>query len=151
MSLEKKIIPAIKDAMKNKDRIMLEVLRSIKSEIIKFKTSANGKEELNPNQEIGIIKKMIKQRKESALIYSNQNRSDLADNENSQLNILVDFLPEQMNEEDITNYIKKIMLENDYTDLKDFGKIMSKAMTDLSSKADGKLISSVVKKIINKN
>ena len=151
MSLEKKIIPAIKDAMKNKDRIMLEVLRSIKSEIIKFKTSASGKQELNRNQEIGIIKKMIKQRKESALIYSNQNRSDLADNENSQLNILVDFLPEQMNEEDITNYIKKIMLENDYTDLKDFGKIMSKAMGDLSSKADGKLISSVVKKIINKN
>jgi uncharacterized protein YqeY len=151
MSLEKKIIPAIKDAMKNKDRIMLEVLRSIKSEIIKFKTSANGKQELNRNQEIGIIKKMIKQRKESALIYSNQNRSDLADNENSQLNILVDFLPEQMNEEDITNYVKKIMLENDYTDLKDFGKIMSQAMTDLSSKADGKLISSVVKKIINKN
>ena len=151
MSLEKKIIPAIKDAMKNKDRIMLEVLRSIKSEIIKFKTSANGKQELNRNQEIGIIKKMIKQRKESALIYSNQNRSDLADIENSQLNILMDFLPEQMNEDDITNYIKKIVLENDYTDLKDFGKIMSKAMNDLSSKADGKLISSVVKKIINKN
>ncbi len=67
MSLEKKIIPAIKDAMMNKDRIMLEVLRGIKSEIIKFKTSANGKQELNSNQEIGIIKKMIKQRKESAL------------------------------------------------------------------------------------
>ncbi|MAJ97702.1 MAG: GatB/YqeY domain-containing protein [Flavobacteriales bacterium TMED288] len=151
MSLEKQIIPAIKDAMRNKDRIMLEVLRGIKSEIIKFKTSANGKQELNSNQEIGIIKKMIKQRKESALIYSNQNRSDLADIENSQLNILMDFLPEQMNEEDITNYIKKIVLENDYSDLKDFGKIMSKAMNDLSSKADGKLISSVVKKIINKN
>ena len=144
MRLEEKINEKLKAAMKSKDKISLESLRLIKSEILLLKTkSANSK--LNEDDELRLIQKMIKQRKDSANIYDSKGRNDLATSELNQIKIISQFLPKQLEESDIVDIVDKIIVDLNASGMKDMGKVMSLASQEMMGKADGKTISSIVK------
>lgn len=144
MSLEKDIMAAMKDAMKAKDQTALAALRAVKSEILLAKTS--GGADLNKEDEIKIVQKLVKQRKDSARIFSEQNREDLSEPELAQAAVLEKFLPEQLSEEEVTAVIKEIISKTGADSMKDMGKVMGMANKELAGKADGRTISTVVKK-----
>lgn len=144
MRLEEKINEKLKAAMKSKDKISLESLRLIKSEILLLKTkSANSK--LNEDDELRLIQKMIKQRKDSANIYDSKGRNDLATSELNQIKIISQFLPKQLEESEIVDIVDKIIVDLNASGMKDMGKVMSLASQEMMGKADGKTISSIVK------
>lgn len=145
MSLQSEIMVAIKAAMKEKDQISLQALRAIKSEILLHQTASAGSEELTQEDEIKILSKLVKQRKDSAAIYSDQGREDLAEPELLQANVIMQFLPEQLSEEAIVRAVDKIISETSASGMKDMGKVMGLANKELAGKADGKTISSIVK------
>ena len=146
MSSLRKINEELKSAMKSKDSLKLESLRAIKSAIILFKTSSNFKgEDLSIDQEVKLLQKLVKQRKESANIYRNQNRLDLAELEESQATIIQSFLPKQISLEEIEKIVMKIIEDIKAESMKDMGKVMGIANKKLSGKADGKTISDIVK------
>ena len=144
MSLENNITNQIKAAMKAKDVIRLEALRAIKSSLILMKTD-NRNEDITEAKEVHILQKLIKQRRESALIYKEQNRNDLADPEESQANIISEFLPEQLTEAEIEKTVIEIITQIKAEGIKDMGKVMGIVSNKLSGKADGKTISNIVK------
>jgi uncharacterized protein YqeY len=144
MSLENNITNQIKAAMKAKDVIRLEALRAIKSSLILMKTD-NRNEDITEAKEVHILQKLIKQRRESALIYKEQNRNDLADPEESQANIISEFLPEQSTEAEIEKTVIEIISQIKAEGIKDMGKVMGIVSNKLSGKADGKTISNIVK------
>ncbi|WP_298951740.1 GatB/YqeY domain-containing protein [uncultured Nonlabens sp.] len=143
MSLEKDIMAAMKDAMKAKDQTALAALRAVKSEILLAKTS--GGADLIKEDEIKIVQKLVKQRKDSARIFSEQNREDLSEPELAQAAVLEKFLPEQLSEEEVTAVIKEIISKTGADSMKDMGKVMGMANKELAGKADGRTISTVVK------
>ena len=146
MSSLRKLNEELKHAMKSKDSLKLESLRAIKSAIILFKTSSNFKDEdLSIDQEVKLLQKLVKQRKESANIYRNQNRLDLAELEESQASIIQSFLPKQISLEEIEKIVIKIIEDIKAESMKDMGKVMGIANKKLSGKADGKTISDIVK------
>ena len=146
MSSLRKLNEELKHAMKSKDSLKLESLRAIKSAIILFKTSSNFKgEDLSIDQEVKLLQKLVKQRKESANIYRNQNRLDLAELEESQATIIQSFLPKQISLEEIEKIVIKIIEDIKAESMKDMGKVMGIANKKLSGKADGKTISDIVK------
>ena len=146
MSSLRKLNEELKHAMKSKDSLKLESLRAIKSAIILFKTSSNFKgEDLSIDQEVKLLQKLVKQRKESANIYRNQNRLDLAELEESQATIIQSFLPKQISLEEIEKIVMKIIEDIKAESMKDMGKVMGIANKKLSGKADGKTISDIVK------
>lgn len=147
MSLELKINDDIKKAMLAKDKLRLETLRAIKSGILLAKTAENAVE-ITEDFEIKMLQKMAKQRKESALIYNQQNRSELAEKELAEAEIIEEYLPQQLSEEKITAILKEIVANVGATSAKDMGKVMSAATKQLAGKADGRLISEIVKKIL---
>ena len=146
MSSLSKLNKELKHAMKAKDSLKLESLRAIKSAVILFKTSSNFKgEDLSIDQEVKLLQRLVKQRKESANIYRNQNRLDLAELEESQATIIQSFLPKQISLEEIEKIVIKIIEDIKAESMKDMGKVMGIANKKLSGKADGKTISDIVK------
>ena len=148
MSLEAKIMDHMKEAMKAKDSVALEALRAIKSAIILAKTEAGAGDGLSEDQEIKMLQRLVKMRKDSAEIFTTQNRPDLAEPELAQAAVIEKFLPEQMNEMEIEEVISRIIQENEASGMAAMGKIMGLASAELAGKADGKTISSIVKKLL---
>jgi len=146
MKLSEKIDFKIKEAMRNKDSLALESLRAIKSSILLFNTQKGNNSEILESDEIKILSKLVKQRKESAEIYKSQNRPDLAKVELDQAEIIKEFLPEQMDESQIEQLVIEIINKTNSSGMKDMGKVMGMASKQLSGKADGKTISQIVRK-----
>ena len=140
MELIDKISESIIHAMKNKDNDQLESLRAIKSALLLAKTQKNSNGEIGEVEEIKILQKLVKQRKESADIYTNQKRPELANIELSQAKIIERFLPKQIDADELEKIIIKIINETGAEGMKDMGKVMGIASNKLSGKADGKTI-----------
>jgi len=149
MSLESKIMEALKEAMKAKDTVALESLRAVKSAILLAKTEAKAGDVLSDEDEIKLLQKLVKQRRESAQLYQEQGREDLATPELAQAEIIAKFLPEQLSEEEVTAHLQTIVSRLGATSLKDMGKVMGEATKELAGKADGKLIATLVKKVLS--
>ena len=148
MSLEKKLMEAIKTAMKEKNQQALAALRAVKSELILLKTSGSISE-LNETDENKILQKLVKQRKDSASIFSEQNREDLAIPELEQAEIISRFLPKQMSENEVEIVVVEIISKTGANSMKDMGKVMGLTNSQLAGKADGKTISGIVKKLLS--
>jgi uncharacterized protein YqeY len=147
MSLEEKINTDIKTAMLAKEASKLEALRAVKSAILLLKTSPEG---CTPETELKALQKMVKQRKETADIYKTQNRSDLAETELLQANVIEAYLPKQMEESEVKAEITKIISSIGASSPADMGKVMGVASKQLAGKADGKIISVIVKELLSK-
>lgn len=145
MTLQEQITRALKDAMKAKDSLRLEALRAIKSALLLEQTSGNSQGELNEAQEIKLLQKLVKQRKDSAAIFREQNRVDLAEPEEAQAAVIQSFLPEQLSESEIATVITEIITTLGVSGMQDMGKVMGQASKQLAGKADGKTISTIVK------
>jgi uncharacterized protein YqeY len=149
MSLEKNVMQKMKEAMKAKDTVALASLRSIKSELLKVKTSGEFSGEMTEADELKLVQKLVKQRKDSAKLYSEQNREDLAKEEMDQVHILEQFLPEQMDESAIQAEVKAIIEKAGASSMKDMGKVMGMATKALAGKAEGAVISKIVKQLLS--
>ena len=149
MSLAQQVNEKIKEAMKSKDSDALEPLRAIKAEILLAKTKANGTDELSQEEEIKLLQKLVKQRKESASLYQEKGREDLAKPELAQAAVIATFLPEQLSEAQVKEIIQKIIEQVNASSMKDMGKVMGLASKELAGKSDGKLISSIVKELLS--
>ena len=145
MSLQQQIIDAMKIAMKGKDSQALEALRAVKSALLIAQTATGSKEEISEDEELKILQKQVKQRKDSAAIYSEQGRADLAEPELLQAAVIEKFLPQQLSEEEVAKVVDAIIAETGATSMKDMGKVMGMANGKLAGKADGKTISTIVK------
>ena len=147
MSIQTEVNEQIKTAMKAKDTISLEALRALKSAFLLVNTSGT-QVNMTEADELKIVQKLVKQRQDSASIYSEQGRADLAEPELAQAKVLEQFLPQQMSEEELTDVIQTIINSSGANSLKDMGKVMGLASKELAGKADGKSISEVVKKLL---
>ena len=145
MSLQKQVMEAMKKAMKEKDANALEALRSVKSAILMAQTESGSKKELTDEEEVKLLQKQVKQRKDSAVIYKEQDREDLAEPELKQAAIIENFLPAQLSEEEVAKVVDEIIAETGADSMKDMGKVMGMANKKLVGKADGKTISTIVK------
>jgi len=139
----------IKEAMKAKNVLALEALRAIKSAVLLLKSEAGASEELTEDQEIKLLQKLVKQRRDSATIFREQNRVDLAEPEEAQAEIIAKFLPEQLSEEEVKSLIEAIISQTGATSMKDMGKVMGMVSKQLAGKADGKTISTLVKQLLS--
>ncbi len=149
MSFQKDLMDKIKTAMKAKDTVALESLRAIKSAVLLAQTESGAKEELTEDQELKIIQKLVKQRRDSAVLFSEQGREDLAAPELAQAEVIAQFLPEQMSVEAINEAVSAIVSKLGASGVKDMGKVMGVASKELSGKADGKAISVAVKAMLS--
>ncbi len=147
MSIQKEVMEQMKIAMKAKDTMALESLRALKSAFLLAKTSGSASE-LTEEDELKIVQKLVKQRKDSAALFLEQNREDLANPELEQARVLEQFLPEQLDEEALEDLIRDIIEQTGAAGMKDMGKVMGIASKELSGKADGKTISQVVKRLL---
>ena len=148
MSVQSQVMEQMKVAMKAKDTVALESLRALKSAFLLANTSG-GNVELSEEDEIKIVQKLVKQRKDSAAIFQEQNRMDLAEPEIEQAKILEQFLPAQMGEEELKAAIEAIISQTGASSMKDMGKVMGMASKQLAGKADGKAISMIVKQLLS--
>jgi uncharacterized protein YqeY len=148
MSLQQTIDQDIKAAMLNKDSAKLRGLRAIKAALLLAKTEKGAEEGVSEEMEIKVLQKLVKQRKESADIYQAQNRPDLFEIENEELQVIEAYLPQQMDRDAIILYIKEAVTRTGATSMKDMGKVMGLVNKELAGKADGKTISEVVKEIL---
>ncbi|WP_293873989.1 GatB/YqeY domain-containing protein [Flavobacterium sp.] len=148
MSLSTQIMDEMKNAMRAKDTIALEALRAIKSEILLAQTSSGAKEEITEADEFKILQKLVKMRKDSAGIFTTQNRLDLAEPELAQIAIIEKFLPAQLSETEVEAIIAKIISETGASGIAAMGKIMGIASAQLGGTAEGKTISAIVKKLL---
>lgn len=148
MNLEQIINEEIKNAMKNQEKDKLDALRSIKKAIIEFNTSGSGKE-LDENEAIKLLNQQAKMRKESIEMYENAGRTELSQKEKNELEVIMAFLPKQLSEDEIKEVIIKIKNQVGANSPSDMGKLMGPVMKELSGKADGKLIQSLVKEILS--
>lgn len=144
MSLEQKVMQDLKAAMKAKDQKALRGIRAIKAAILLEKTSG-GKEEMTEEQEIKLLQKLVKQRKDSLAIYQKEGRDDLAKIEEEEIKVIERYLPEQMSEEELQAEVDKIIEETGASSMKDMGKVMGIATKRLAGRAEGKAISAAVK------
>lgn len=145
MTLEERITQDLKTAMKAKDDAAKRGIRAIKQAIILAKTDGSGKD-ITEDMEIKMLQKLAKQRKESLEIYEAQNREDLAKTEREELEVIERYLPAQMSEEELSKKVREIIGRVGADSMKDMGKVMGIATKELAGKADGKLISQIVKK-----
>ena len=145
MSLQTELMTALKAAMKSKDQTALTALRAVKSAILLAQTETGAKEELTEEQELKILQKQVKQRKDSAAIYVEQGREDLAAPELAEAEVISQFLPEAMSEDDIAKVIEETITKVGADGMKDMGKVMGIVSQQLAGKADGKTISTIVK------
>ncbi|RMG77087.1 MAG: GatB/YqeY domain-containing protein [Bacteroidetes bacterium] len=148
MSLEEKINADLKAAMKAKDQAALRGIRAIKAAILLAKTDGSG-EAMTPEKEIKLLQKLVKQRKDSLEIYEKQGREDLAEIEREEISVIEKYLPEQLSPEALENILKDIIARTGASSMRDMGKVMGMASKQLAGKADGKTISSVVKKLLS--
>lgn len=148
MDLFDRISEDIKKAMLAKDRVRLEALRGIKKEFLEAKTAKGGDGTLSDEAATKVLVKMAKQRRESAAIYQEQNRHDLADGELAEVAVIEEYLPKQLTEEELTAELKKIIAEVGATDAKMMGKVMGVASKALAGRADGRAISAKVKELL---
>lgn len=147
MTFEEKINNEIKQAMRDKNKLRLEALRAIKSEVLLAKTAGAGGE-FTADDEIKMLQKMVKQRKDSAQIYKDQGRDDLAEPELAQVDVIQAFLPAQMSPEELEKAVADIIAQTGASSMKDMGKVMGIASKSLAGKSDGKSISAMVKKLL---
>lgn len=144
MSLQEQLTEQLKTAMKAKDTVALESLRAIKSAILLAQTQAGAKD-LTTEDEIKLVQKLVKQRKDSAEIFRQQGREDLAEPEEAQIKIIEQFLPEQLDEPAIAKIVDTIIAQTNAEGMKDMGKVMGMASKQMAGKADGKTISTIVR------
>ncbi len=149
MSLSTQINEDIKTAMRAKDKETLEALRAIKSAILLAQTEAGASEELSEDAELKLLQKLQKQRKDSAAIYTEQGRADLAEPEIIQSKVIAKYLPEQMSEDELKKVLSEIINQVGASSPQDMGKVMGMASKQLAGKADGKTISNIVKELLN--
>lgn len=149
MNLFDKVSEDIKTAMKAKDRVRLEALRGIKKEFIEGKTAPGADGELTDEAALKILVKMAKQRKESAEIFTAQNRPELAAEELAQAKVIEEYLPKQLSDEELTWRLKEIIAQVGATSAKDMGKVMGMATKALAGLADGRAISAKVKSLLS--
>ena len=144
MSLKEKIIADLTAAMKNQDAARTETLRSIRAEILKMDKSGMQRE-MNEEEEIQLLTRQVKMRKESIEMFENGNRPDLAEKEKKQLEIISEYLPKPLSREEAETVISNVIAELGAVTEKDFGKVMSASMKSLKGKIDGKIIQEIVK------
>ena len=135
----------MKSAMRAKDSLKLESLRAIKTAVLLTQTAGSGRGELSDDDAIKLLQRLVKQRKESAAIFNQQNRADLAESEEAQAEVIMTFLPKQLSEEAIKIVIDEIISKTAAVSMKDMGKVMGMASIQLLGKADGKMIAGLVK------
>jgi len=150
MSLEQKIMAELKTAMLAKDEKTTRSLRAIKAAIILAKTAEGANGELKEDDEIKMLQKLVKQRKDSLEIYQQQNRTDLAQKEQEEIEVIEKFLPKQLSADELKDILLKIIQESGASSPADMGKVMGLATKQLAGKADGKTISAMVKDLLNK-
>ena len=148
MNLFDQVSSDIKAAMLAKDKVRLETLRGIKKEFLEAKTAKVGNGELADDAATKILVKMVKQRKETAAIYTEQNRPELAQNELAEAAVIEEYLPKQMSEEELTEALKAIIAQVGASSAKDMGKVMGVASKQLAGKAEGRTISAKVKELL---
>ncbi|WP_396155391.1 GatB/YqeY domain-containing protein [Flavobacterium sp.] len=148
MSLSTQVMDEMKNAMREKNTIALEALRAIKSELLLAQTSSGSKEEISEADEIKILQKLVKMRKDSASIFTAQNRPDLAEPELAQIAIIEKFLPAQLSEVEVEAIVAKIIAETGASGIASMGKVMGLASAQLGGTAEGKTISTIVKKLL---
>ncbi len=146
MSLQEDVMAAMKTAMKAKDQTALTALRAVKSAILLAQTESGAKQDLTEEQELKILQKQVKQRKDSAAIYIEQGREDLAAPELSESAVIEQFLPEALSEEEIEKVVVTTIESIGASGMKDMGKVMGIVSKELAGQADGKTISTLVKK-----
>lgn len=149
MNLEEQIMSQLKQAMRDKNQAALRTLRAIKSAILIEKTSVAGKDHLTKEEELKLLQKMVKQRKDSLSIYEQQNRTDLAAKEIEEIEVLNGFLPQQLSEEEIEIKLKDIIKSVGASSIADLGKVMASATKALSGQAEGKVISDTAKRLLS--
>lgn len=149
MSLEKQINDQLKTAMLAKDEKSLRALRAIKAAILIAKTSEGGGGGIKPEEEIKMLQKLVKQRKDSEEIFRQQNRPELAQKEAEEIEVIEKFLPKQMEPEELRSELLKIIADAGATSPADMGRVMGMATKQLAGKADGKAISSAVKELLS--
>jgi uncharacterized protein YqeY len=148
MSLTEKIASDLIAAMKAKDKVVLEAIRAAKTAFTLARTERSGDTVLSPEEELKIIQKLVKQRRESAAIYLEQNRPDLCEKEITEAEVLEKYLPAKMSEEELVKIIKGIIEHIGAKSPSDMGKVMGVATKELAGKADGKEISAIVKQLL---
>ncbi len=149
MNLEEKVMADLKTAMLAKDEKSLRSLRAIKAAIINMKTSEGFSGEIKDEDEIKLLQKLVKQRKDSLEIYEKQNREDLASKEREEIEVIEKFLPKQMSGDELKSIIEKIIEKSGASSPADMGKVMGMANKELAGKADGKAIAAIVKEILS--
>ncbi|MGA0896766.1 MAG: GatB/YqeY domain-containing protein [Flavobacteriaceae bacterium] len=145
MGILSNLTEEIKDAMRAKDSLRLESLRAIKSAVLLAQTASGAGKELNDEETIKLLQRLVKQRKESASIFKEQGRPDLASPEEAQAEIIAAFLPAQLSEEEVSKIVSEIIVKTGAEGMKDMGKVMGLASKELAGKAEGKLIADLVK------
>lgn len=149
MSYAEKINDDLKQAMKEKQKDKLEALRAVKTAFTLARSSKGAGSVLTEDEEIKLMQKLVKQRHESADIYKEQGRDELADNELREASFIEAYLPEQMSVEDIEAYLRKLIEETEASGMKDMGMVMGRATKELAGKADGKTVSGIVRKLLS--
>ena len=139
----------IKEAMKAKDKVALDTLRNIKKVLLEAKTAPGANDTVSDDTAIKLIQKLVKQGKESAELYSSQNRPELAAEELAQVAVMEKYLPKQMSEEEVATVLKEIIAQNGAAGPQDMGKVMGVATKQLAGKAEGRMISAIVKQLLN--
>ncbi|MDT0555749.1 GatB/YqeY domain-containing protein [Patiriisocius hiemis] len=145
MSLQKKVMDAMKVAMKEKNSKALQALRAVKSAILLAQTESGAKEELTEAQELKLLQKLVKQRKDSAAIYNEQGRADLAEPEIAEAAVIEQFLPAQLSEEELEKIVEDVIAQTGASSMADMGKVMGIVSGKTAGRADGKTISTLVK------
>lgn len=146
MSLQQRVMDEMKVAMKSKDKVALESLRAIKSALLLAQTEKGPATQLSEEDEIKLVQKLVKQRKDSAAIYKEQGREDLAEPELEQVAVIEKFLPEQLTEAEIEKVVVQTIDATGASGMKDMGKVMGIVSKELAGQADGKTISTIVKR-----
>lgn len=149
MSLDQNMNNALKEAMKAKDQVRLRTLRAIKSAFLLAKTAEGASGDISEEEELKIIQKLHKQRSDSYDIYVKNGRDDLATTEKEEMDIIAEFLPKQLNDEELAAAIREIIAKTGASSMKEMGKVMGMASKALQGKADGKRISIVVKQLLS--
>ncbi len=149
MSLSEKINEDLKTAMRNKENEKKRTLRSIKNELLKAATKKGADGEVSEEEELKILQKMAKQRKESIDIYKKQERQDLLEEEKNELALIENYLPKQLGEDELKAEVKKVIEEVGAESMEDMGQVMGKAMEKLRGKADGSKVSEMAKSLLN--
>ncbi|OCB74530.1 GatB/YqeY domain-containing protein [Flavobacterium crassostreae] len=148
MSLSTNIMDEMKTAMRAKDTVALEALRAIKSELLLAQTASGSKVEISEEEEVKLLQRLVKTRKESARIFTEQSRLDLAEPELAQVAVIEKFLPAQLTEAEVEAVVAKIITETGASGIASMGKVMGLAAAQLGGTAEGKTISAIVKKLL---